>query len=388
MRYPKFCLSVFIFVLFVNTLSAQTNFSEGYYIGINKDTVRGFFNLDDLYYNKIVFYKTVEDRTPTVLLPDSVLQIETLNKLSIRTYVNTFQDKKEGIFVSKFADGDVALYQGKSHSLDEDELYFISSVKLPEVRKISKSNPKNFLNIYFKGCELDNFASVRYTQNSLLLAVKKISKCAYPNSEIVQNSPRKYPIKASLGFKIGGFVNFSTTEYVLGERPIKANIQPVFGAILFIDVSNNTKIYSGANFFTRQLISSDGNNQGLPNFKFSSKFIEIPIAVHYDFNQNKPEYIPKFFVGISKLIPIGSSIEDVDVSHQGSRYNIDGFYTDYPKQTSFFVGIGVKKMLKNRATVELNLKYARENEDVTEQGRINSDRFELSFAYLLPLSKK
>jgi Outer membrane protein beta-barrel domain len=385
MRNPKFCLTVCCLVLFTKTLFSQNNLSEGYYVGFKKDTVHGFFNFDDLFFNKIVFYETNTSRTPKLLLPDNIQQIETLDKISIRTCINTYKDKTESIFVSKFADGDVALYRGKSRNLDEDELYFISSVKLPEIRKITKTNPKAFLNTYFKGCELNNFASVRYTQNSILLAVIKITKCAYPDKEIVKKTDESYPIKVVFGVKSGIFLNFAKTEYLLDNRPIKSNVQPVLGLIALIDMSNSTKIYTGINYFKRQLVASDSY---LPIFKFSTKFLEIPLAVHYDFNQNKPIYIPKIIIGMSKLIPIGSTIEDLDVSYQSSRYSITDFYKGIPKQTSFYVGIGVKKMLKDKGSIELNLKYAREKEDVTEEGRIYSDRFELSFNYLFALSKK
>ena len=400
MRNPKLCLAVLCFVLFFTTLSAQNNLSEGYYVGFKKDTVHGFFNLDDVANKKILFYTNKTASTSKKLTPDDVSQIETNNKVSIRTLIYTYKDQREPLFITKYADGNVKLYKAASLNPDEPDVFFISSTKMPLIRKISAINPKTFLNTYFKGCELGTNFSVKYNGNSLLAAVTEISKCAYPEVEIEKNIGKHTKIYLELGFKMAVCVNNSVLKGWVNDPKLKTSVNPLFGVIVGLDVSQSFKFYTGLNYFRRNLTGKDSvkvsyftSFTGLisytdPPFKMSTDFLEILIAMHYEFNKNNPTYIPKLIIGASLLTPLKTKYER-DFNYTGKFVDASkGLYASSLINPSFFIGGGIKTSLKNKSIVELNFKYIYGTDDPTENGRIYSDRYELSFNYLFALSKK
>lgn len=400
MRHPKLCLAVLCFVLFFKTVSAQNNLSEGYYIGFKKDTVHGFFNFDNLANSKVLFYANKTTSVSQKLTPDNIQQIETRDKIFIRTFIYAYKDQKEPLFITKYADGNVSLYKGNSLNPDEPDVFFISSIKMPLIRKISAINPKVFLNTYFKGCELGNNFSVKYSENSLLAAVEEISKCAFPSIDVVKKTGKINRIQVEFGIKTALFLNRSKIKGWLDEQPLKTSINPLLGVILGFDVSNSFKIYTGLNYFKRDLIGVDSiriatftsftgwvYRTDKPN-EIVTDFLEIPIAMHYEFNKNNPAYIPKIIIGAAILTPLKTKHEEY-FSAIGKYVDAsNGLYKSSRINPSFFIGGGVKKILKNNSIIDLNLKYSFETDDPTDEGRIYSDRFELSFNYLFALSKK
>jgi hypothetical protein len=400
MYNPKLCLTVCCFVLFIKTLFSQNNLSEGYYVGFKKDTVHGFFNLDDVANKKILFYTNKTASTSKKLTPDDVSQIETHNKVSIRTLIYTYRDQREPLFITKYADGNVKLYKATSLNPDEPDVFFISSIKMPLIRKISAINPKTFLNTYFKGCELATNFSVKYDGNSLLAAVTEISKCAYPNVEIEKNIGKHTKIYLELGFKMAVCVNNSVLKGWANDPKLKTNVNPLFGVIVGLDVSQSFKFYTGLNYFRRDLMGKDSVKVSYftsftgsisytnPPFKMSTNFLEIPIAMHYEFNKNNPTYIPKLILGAAILTPLKTKYER-DFNYTGKFVDAsNGLYASSRINPSFFIGGGVKKILKNNSIIDLNLKYSFETDDPTDSGRFYSDRYELSLNYLFSLSKK
>jgi hypothetical protein len=231
MRNPKLCLTVCCFILFFTTLSAQNNLSEGYYIGFKKDTVHGFFNLDDLDNGKVYLYANRTTSVNQKLTPDNIQQIETLDSLSIRTFIYTYKDQREPLFITKYADGNVTLYRGNSTNPDEKELLLISSIKMPLIRKISQGNPREFLNTYFKGCELSNNFAIKYSQHSILAAVTEISKCAFPNAKIEEIVRKRAKIHVEIGFKTALYVGNSQVRNWLGDKKGNANVKSLVGVI-------------------------------------------------------------------------------------------------------------------------------------------------------------
>jgi Outer membrane protein beta-barrel domain len=399
MQLSKFCLSLILSVLSFTTAFSQNNLSEGYYVGLKKDTVRGFFNFDNLATQKVLFYATKTASTSKKLTPETVQQIETLDKVSIRTFIYTYKDQTEALFINKYVDGNISLYKSTSLNPDEPDVFFINSVKMPLIRKISAINPKTFLNTYFKGCELSTSFSVKYSENSLLTAVKEIGKCAYPDEKVVRNTGKTNKIKLELGVKTALFLNHSKIKGWLGDQPIRTNINPLFGVIIGFNASNSFKLYTGLNYFRRDLMGRDSIKTASftsftgwvyrtdPPFQITTDFIEIPIALHYEFNKNNPVYIPKLIIGASVLTPLKTKYER-DFNYTGKYVDASqGLYASSRVNPSFFVGGGVKKMLKNKSSVELNLQYTFETDDPTDNGRFYSDRYVLSFNYLFSLSK-
>jgi hypothetical protein len=391
MHYSKLVFTLFCF-LFLHQLTAQSNLSEGYYVGFKKDTVRGFFDFEDLAANKVDFYADKKTSVPKRLTPDNVAQIETLDSVSVRTYIYAYKDQKEPLFITKFASGNITLYKGFSSNPDEKEVFFINSIKIPLIRKISKNNPKEFLNTYFKGCELGTNFSVNYAPNSLLAAIKQISKCAFPDAKVEEIVRKRRKIQIELGAKAGFFANQSKTERVFGGRPSGVNIKPVVGAILGVRLTNKIKFYTGVNVFTRQIINTDpkelfcnpiGECFTVLPYDLSTTFVEIPLSIHYEFNANQPTFIPKLILGGSILNPINSIMD------AANRAKISGeLYNTGSPNTSFFFGGGVRRVLKNQSVLELCLKYASDVENPVRLGVITSSRFELSFNYLFRLGKK
>ena len=400
MRNPKLCLTVCCFVLFTKMLISQNNLSEGYYVGFKKDTVHGFFNFDNLANSKVLFYANKTTSVSQKLTPDNIQQIETLDKVSIRTFIYTYKDQKEPLFITKYANGNVSLYKSNSLNPEEPDVFFISSIKMPLIRKISKSNPKEFLNTYFKGCELRTNFSVKYLENSLLAAITEINKCAYPNVEVVKNTGKTHRVRVEVGIKTALFLNRSKIKGWLDEKPLKTSINPLFGVIVGFDVSNSFKFYTGLNYFKRHLVGVDSIRVAtFTSFtgwvyrtdkphEIVTDFLEIPIAMHYEFNKNNPAYIPKLIIGAAILTPLKTKYQEY--------FSVTGKYVDASKglyassriNPSFFIGGGVKKILQNKSSVELNLKYSFETDDPTDSGRFYSDRYELSLNYLFSLSKK
>jgi Outer membrane protein beta-barrel domain len=399
MRFPKSILSAFCAVLFFTTLSAQNNLSEGYYVGFKKDTVRGFFNFDNLATHKVLFYASKMGSVSQKLTPDNVQQIETSDK-SIRIFIYSYKDQKEPLFINKYVDGNVALYKSSSLNPEEPDVFFISSVKMPLIRKISAINPKAFLNTYFKGCELGTNFSVKYAENSLLAAVAEISNCAYPSVEFVKKSAKKSKITMNAGVQTALFVNHSKVKGWLDDQQIKTSISPLLGVIVGFNISNSIKLYTGLNYFNRNSVGKDSLKKSYftnptgwvyltqPPVKVSTDFLEIPIALHYEFNKNNPIYIPKLILGVSLLTPLKTKYQEyfnaigkyVDASN--------GLYASSLVNPSFLIGGGVKKMLKNKSSIELNMKYTFETDDPVSNGRFFSNRYILSFNYLLALGKK
>jgi hypothetical protein len=395
MSFSKRYFTLFCVVLCAQTLFSQNNLSEGYYVGLKKDTVHGFFNLDDLENGKVFFYANKTTSVNQKLTPDNIQQIETLNSLSIRTFIYTHHDQREPLFITKYADGNVTLYKGHSSNPDEEELFLISSIKMPLIRKISQGNPREFLNTYFKGCALGTNFSVRYTQYSILAAVTEISKCAFPNAKIEKIVRKSAKIHVEIGLKTALYVGNSYVKNWLGDKKGEVNVQPLVGIIGGFHISNSIKFYAGYNLFQRQFINNDrpalycspqliyGCYATQP-FSFVTKFAEIPFAVHYEFNKNKPTYIPKFFFGGSILKALNSKIDEYGVVTRNKGL-INTAYTTGLPNTSFFIGGGVKRILKNKSIIELNLKYAYEVENPVDLAAIYSNRLELAFVYLLAL---
>jgi hypothetical protein len=405
MQLSKSFFALFFAVLCVKTAHAQNNLSEGYYVGFKKDTVRGFFDFDNLATHKVSFYAQKKGSVSQKLTPDNVQQIETTDK-SIRTFIYNFKDQKQALFIIKYVDGNVALYKSTSLNPEEPEVFFINSKKMPLVRKISAINPKVFLNTYFKGCELGTNFSVKYSENSLLAAVTEISKCAYPdvkeNSEGQIKKINGSKINIEMGLKLGYFRNQSVVRGWFGDRVTDVFYKPLVGAVLVFNISNSFKIYSGLNYFQRHLTSplpieivlyGTTQTSRFDYYKASSlnletNLFEIPFSLNYEFNKKNPKYIPKVFTGISLLI------------NQSAKFDIQPYFPaslkePYPvklyesnRNYSFSIGGGVKRILKNSSSIEMNLKYALESEDPTDDGRIFSDRYELSINYLFSLGKK
>jgi Outer membrane protein beta-barrel domain len=399
----RFSISYFTLILVIfsfTTAFAQVTLSEGYYVGFKKDTVRGFFNLDNLPAGSVLFYVNKRTSNSRKLTPNDVQQIELRDKPSIRTFFYTYKDQKESLFITKYADGNVSLYKGNSFNPDEPDVYFISSIKMPLIRKISKTHPQTFLNTYFKGCELPNNFTVQYTENSLLAAVNEISKCAFPQVEAVQDAGKIFKIQVEMGLKTALFFNQSKVKGWLNDQPLKTNTSPLVGVILGFKASNSFTVYTGVNYFRRALITTDSVRGSYftsftgrvyytePPLVFTTNFLEIPIALHYEFVKRKPTYIPKIIVGASLLTPKNPKYQEYN---RKTRQYADSSATLYESSRinpSFFIGGGVKKVFKNKSILDLNLKYAFETDDPTDKGRIFSNRFELSLNYLFPIFKK
>jgi hypothetical protein len=397
MHYSKLVFTLFCF-LFLHQLTAQSNLSQGYYVGFKKDTVRGFFDFEDLAINKVDFYADKKTSVPKRLTPDNVAQIETLDSVSVFTHIYVYKDQKEPLFITKFASGNITLYKGFSSNPDEKEVFFINSIKIPLIRKISKNNPKEFLNTYFKGCELGANFSVNYAPNSLLAAIKQISKCAFPEAKVEEVVRKRRKIEVELGVKAGLYTNKSAVIGWLDDRKGDANVKSLLGLVGGIRLMNHFFFYTGLNLFQRQLINNESYTQLFCNpvgcyidvqtpFNLTTNFLEIPFSVHYEFNKNKPKFMPKIIVGGSILRPLNATLEVYGIATTPSLGS-DKLYTTGRANTSFFIGGGVKHTLKNQSILELNLKYAYETENPILLKVIHSDRFELSFNYLFSLGKK
>jgi hypothetical protein len=400
MHFSKLCFTVLCAVLCLTTLSAQNDLLEGYYVSLNKDTVRGFFNLDGLDFNKVLYYANKTTHENKKLTPETIQYIETVNKVSIRTFFYTYSDKKEPLFIRKYADGNVVLYEGHTSNINEKKVYLISSSKMPLIRKISKTDPKQFLNTYFKGCELGAHFTVDYSENSLLAAVTEISKCAYPEVEIVKNIGKQNKVHLEIGFQTAICVNNTTVKSWLNNQPIKTSVNPLFGIVVGFDVAHSFKLYTGINYFKRELTGKDSirrlafTNLGWVNrvdkpFNVATEFLEIPIAVHCEFNKKNPTYIPKFILGVGIMTPLRTT-KYQEYFDAGGRY-VDATYGLYRKgliNPSFFIGGGVKKHLKNQSSLDTNLKFVYGTDDPTQTGRFFNKRLELSVNYLFALAKK
>jgi hypothetical protein len=389
MLFFKSCLTVLCFVLIANTLFAQTSLSEGYYIGTTKDTVRGFFNFDNLMHRKVLFYIEKTGAKSKKLTPEDILEIETLDKISIRTFNYTGGDQAELIFITRYADGNVSLYEGQSLNPQERNVLCISSTKIPLIRKISAANTKAYLNTYFKGCEVGNNFSIKYDKLSVLAGVSEYSKCAYPDAKIAQKLGKSSKISVEIGVQSAIFMNkgvYKGFYSIFSEDDTESKIAALFGGVVAFGLSNRLKIYTGVNYFQRQFTPIPNRytaSTSLPALLFALKanYIEVPLSVHYEFRKKNPAYIPKVFVGASKLIITKG---EVTLSNYPSSLLYERKIFDF----SFFGGVGVKKAFKNKSSIELNARVAFDTEDVTTSLRLDTYRYQLSLAYLFPFYNK
>jgi hypothetical protein len=400
--YFKSVLVIGFMTLFLTAVKAQNNLSEGYYVGFKKDTVHGFFNFDNLAHGKVFFYTNKRTSVSRILTPDAIQEIETVDKISIWTFMYSYKDQKEPLFITKYLEGNVSLYKGKSFlNPDEPDMFFISTLKMPLIRKISKTNPRTFLTTYFKGCELASNFSVLYIENSLLAAVNELSLCAFPKKvEAVNNTGKANKIHMEVGIKTALFFNQSTVKGWFNGLPLKTNVGPLFGVIVGFNGSNSFRVFTGVNYFRRTLVTKDSIRGSYftsftgrvyytdPPYAFSTDFLEIPLAIHYEFIRNKPTYIPKIIVGASILRPLNSKYQEYNRTTRQYVDSSAALYGSSRINPSLFIGAGIKKVLRNKSIIDLNFKYSFETDDPTDDGRFYSHRYELSLNYLFPFLKK
>jgi hypothetical protein len=173
------------------------------------------------------------------------------------------------------------------------------------------------------------------------------------------------------------------------------------GVILGFNGSNSFRVFTGLNYFRRVLVTTDSirgtyftSFTGLiyysdPPAEISTNFLEIPLAIHYEFIKNNPSVIPKIIVGAAILTPLNSKYQSYDRLKRQYADSTAELYATSRINPSFFVGAGIKKVLIDKSIIELNLKYAIDTEDPTDKGRFYSIRYEVTLNYLFsPISKK
>jgi Outer membrane protein beta-barrel domain len=217
----------------------------------------------------------------------------------------------------------------------------------------------------------------------------------------VKNIGKHNKVHLEVGFQTAICVNNTTVKSWLNNQPIKTSVNPLFGIVVGFDVAHSFKLYTGINYFKRELIGKDSIRRASFSsftgwvyrvdkpFDIATEFLEIPIALHYEFNKKNPKYIPKFILGVAIMTPLRTTKYQEYFDALG-RY-VDATYGLYKRgliNPSLFIGGGVRKNLKNKSSADVNLKFVYGSDDPTQEGRFYNKRLELSINYLFALGRK
>lgn len=305
------------FLFLLNTLNAQNmHLSKGYYISVNKDSVNGYFYLNE---NDIKFNKENSTVSMQTLNPSNVQKIEYENgnsDVKILSYQLVNKKDTQNLFIRSIVDGRINLFRGFTN--DVGEVFFISCQDNPVIRRINKTDPKAFLSVYFGECSKIN-GEIRYDFSSLLYAINKYEKCKYGSNTLVVNTLKKQ-ISLSVGVNLNGWSDDPEVTEWFGGKYKKTFIMGK-GLTLNLNLGSRISFGTGISFYHKTLATSENITRityvssdsriwpGEPAYtiRFNSPIemgydvVSVPLEISYKFYRASKRFIPSFSIGSSLL---------------------------------------------------------------------------------------
>lgn len=405
---PTFILSCII----CNTLSAQKiEFNKGYYLNQNNEKIYGYFDLELFRENSIVMKNAMADVKSTKLDINTVQKIvlekgEKDSSVFITTFL-TYKGTTEKIYLEHLIKGDVNLLRG--FSKNEKELFFITSVLYPDLKRINKSDPQAFLFTYFSKCNKDNIKikSVFYNQTSLTEAIERLASCSdYKRSEKIDFVQYDFFKKFSIGVKaFGGTVNSQINSSYFKEEFKTRSVSKGGGLSFQFNATNRIILSTGIEYFTNHLTATDSLTKELvgewtAKFRFKtlpevsySKINFVPIEIRYQFLGEKYKFQPNFSLGFnisktSKLQYTGEFNKNYTVEYSPSYPS--SWVTKVPntpqlepivgsRGVGLFVSAGAKRQFNKHFALNLGFRYMFNQENIQTYTVTNFDEIKTNF---------
>ncbi len=172
-------IAVFLCCWAVSSPIFSQNFAlkKGFYLDAQDNKVEGYFDFDKISENVLKFSEKPEGQKLERLLPEMVKKIELSDGLVLPKQKIERSGVVEHLFLEPLIAGKISLF--RAYSKLDDVLFFISSLDKPEVRRISRTDPKSFFFAYIEGCETvkKQLGNVYHDRASLLRVVRQFGTC-------------------------------------------------------------------------------------------------------------------------------------------------------------------------------------------------------------------
>lgn len=427
-RKLVFCLTFFT-LFFGRAIAQKVDLPKGYYVNQKGEKVEGYFDLE-LFRENIINIKESQDAANSKkLLVEDVEKIVLIKNEKDSSVIMTqnliYKEQKETIYIEYLLRGAINLFRG--FSKNENEIFYISSNDLPQIRRINKANPKTYLFTYFQKCDdvKRTIKHVYYDKASLEQTVILFANCLNTNSNKIERlKDVKYDFSRHLSFGLkvlGGYVKPQMVDY-FGAEFKPSSVSTGIGASMQLNITNRLSLATEFNYDKNSFKASDSMRLWLTG-RYDSRFL---FTNFLRVNYTKIEYIPvelkysfpKEFRGLQQVISVGFIINKIINPQLSGKF---GEYSDYVLNTAFpprfaldeppspplqsdelvgknagfgfFATAAVQKHLNNHVSLGLGAKYtiAKENMRINNNGKTPYDnsvffprvqRFDL-YAHLL-----
>lgn len=343
-------------ILFNQAVFAQkSGAGQGYYVNSKGEKVQGVFDLEFINNNSVRFKDLKQDAVSRLLPINEVEKIVvfTENKDSsvILTQKLVFNGTEEKIYLQYLQKGEINLFRG--YSKIENQVFYISTNDLPDLRKINRADPKQFFTVYFKGCEETKrkITEVLYERTSLELALRQYAECSHKSmaeqSKAKTQVLKKKPI--SVGFAVqGGLFKPDLGAGYYKEAPFKLiSSSTGLNVNLQMEIFDGYTLSCGYNYSFSKMVTTNSTVL-YPNIKKIgfNKSDFVPIELKYKY-QKEPQ-------------KIGYGVSFGFLASRISNFKIDG--KDIPKTTitkgsGLLATVGINKQLSKLLTLECGVKY-------------------------------
>ena len=405
----KFILWFTFFNLFLALNAQKIIYEQGYYVSKSKDTISGFFDTENLNYNRITFSSDKDMKASKKLYPTDVEMVKLSDNRTIFPKILTFEGVEEPIFVLMILSGDVNLFKGISKK--EGDVFYINAVDRPDLKRINKTDPKLFFQVYFNKCKNAKLYDVRfYDASSLKFAIINYSKDCYGST--ASTTGTKLPLIRAFNIGLTSSVNlFNNSD------GFKEQVNVNYGFKMRFDVSNSVGIGVGLAFQNKTFASKSesiffwrygaDSYYAYTTYKASCTTLQIPIELTYRFYNVKSAYIPFIAVSYSICKPYNlrgsrDASTIVNVNGPGS-FVLNAQNTGLPQPTlelnkddpayyyAASVKVGVIKSVSKNQLLECGLVYSYDLETLnlsSTQRIFISNSAGIFFNYLFSFQKK
>jgi hypothetical protein len=399
LNFKHLLLSLILLSGITKLMAQKVDFQKGYYVDVNNQAHHVFFDLDFLRQNRLEIKQSITDKKSIPLSINDVEKIILENgdkdTAIILTQKLNFKGQIEKIYIEYLLKGKVNLFRGFSEK--ENEVYYISSNELPDIRRINKANPRAFLMVYFKNCKVaeSKIRQVYYDHTSLSQAIGKLSDCS---DSIASPNQTKYKVRFNKSISLGitgtvGIIQPSIETNYFGS-PIKVNsFSSGFGLNIQFNISNRLSIVTGFSYLQNNIVAKDSIGEQVKgdwgsNFLYKTKYdmdysyLELtPIEVKYRWQIENKSIIPVFSLGIiynKTISPVFKNSFDKTYSEyiQSPAFPFDWGLRNPPPppvvneligregKIGMFFTIGVQKQFNKKLSLEVLGKYTYTGEHV------------------------
>lgn len=419
-----------LFILFVGkTIAQKADLPKGFYINQKGEKIEGYFDLELFRENRIKIKESQDAPSSKNLAIEDIVKIVLIKEEKDSSVILTqnliYKEQKETIYIEYLLRGTINLLRG--FSKNENEIFYISSKDLPQIRRINKANPKAYLFTYFQKCDdvKRSIKQVYYDKSSLEQTIIFFANCLNTSAnkvERLKNVKYDFSRHLSFGLKVlGGYVKPQMVDY-FGAEFKPSSVSTGMGVNLQLNITNRLSLAIEFNYDKNNFKASDSMRIWLPG-RYDSRFLFtnflrvnytkiefIPLELKYSF--------PKELRGFQQVISVGFIMNKIINPQLSGKF---GEYSDYVLNTAFpprfaldesplppiqsdelvgkntgfgfFSTVAVQKHLNNHISLGLGAKYtiSKENMRINNNGKTPYDnsvffpriqRFDL-YAHLL-----